>query len=848
MASGLPGTVVARGKFLWAGAEKLYVRGVAYGTFEPNADGAEFPAPDVVERDLAAMAEAGINAVRTYTVPPVSLLDSAERNGLRVMAGLAAERFVGYLIDRDDAPDVLALLREQIRSCAGHPALLCYAVANEIPAPIARLLGAKRLERHIHELYDAAKAEDDKTLVTYVNYPSTEYLELPFLDFVSVNIYLESPRQLRVYLSRLHNLAADRPLVLAELGLDSFRHGRDAQAKSLRWQLRTTFAGGCAGCFVYSWTDEWYRGGEHVFDWDFGLTDRGRRPKPALDTVRCIYADVPLQEEREWPSVSVVICSHNGARTIRECLEAVKQLDYPDFDVIVVDDGSTDETAAIVREFGVMCVKSEHRGLGHARNLGLASARGEIVAYLDDDAFPDLHWLRYLAETLSDERFVAAGGPNIPPDDEPLVARAVACAPGGPVHILIDDAEAEHIPGCNMAFWREALEKLGGFDPRFWIAGDDVDICWRLHQRGQAIGFSPAALVWHRRRASVRTYWRQQRNYGSAEGLLAHKWPEKYNGIGHVRWAGRVYGNGLLGASRGHSGRVFHGVWGSAPFQSLYQRPTGVLEALPAMPEWFLLMASLAALAALGAAWSPLLIAAPVLLLMLALSLARAASTPVSAQGIRLRLLTTFLSMLQPLARLVGRVRQGLTPWSRRHASGIAIPRRRRFAHWSEKWEFPHRRIRLLSATLRGAGAGVLSGGDFDAWDLEVRAGMVGRARVQVACEDHPGGTQLVRIFVRPRVSALGVAAVLFMAVLCGLAAWAGAFAVASVLGGTALAFASATLVECGSATSAAVRAIEKANLASPGGLSSETRDVALRDEFGLPEPAVYVSTSESRP
>src|SRR5439155_9732879 len=115
------------------------------------------------------------------------------------------------------------------------------------------------------------------------------------------------------------------------------------------------------------------------------------------------------------------------------------------------------------------------------------------------------------------------------------------------------------------------------------------------------------------------------------------------------------------------------------------------LEALPAMPEWFLLMGALGALTALGAAWTPLLVAAPVLLLMLAASAVRAASTPLSARGLRLRLLTTFLSTIQPLARLIGRVGQGLTPWPRRRASGFALPRRRRFAHWSEKWEFPHR-------------------------------------------------------------------------------------------------------------------------------------------------------------
>ena len=78
----------ARGKFLFVGDQKLYVRGVTYGTFRPDARGDEFPPPELVERDFALMAANGINAVRTYTPPPRWLLDAAHRHGLRLMVGL----------------------------------------------------------------------------------------------------------------------------------------------------------------------------------------------------------------------------------------------------------------------------------------------------------------------------------------------------------------------------------------------------------------------------------------------------------------------------------------------------------------------------------------------------------------------------------------------------------------------------------------------------------------------------------------------------------------------------------------------------------------------------------------
>src|SRR5207253_5607286 len=145
-----------------------------------------------------------------------------------------------------------AVVRAKVRECVGHPALLCYALGNEIPAPMARWLGRRKIERYLERLYRAVKAEDPDGLVTYVNYPTTEYLHLPFLDLVCFNVYLESPERFEAYLARLQNIAAERPLLMSEIGLDSLRNGREAQAESLAWQIRSTFAVGGAGAFVFA--------------------------------------------------------------------------------------------------------------------------------------------------------------------------------------------------------------------------------------------------------------------------------------------------------------------------------------------------------------------------------------------------------------------------------------------------------------------------------------------------------------------------------------------------------------------------------------------------------------------
>src|SRR5438046_8228131 len=132
----------ARGKFIFIDDEKFYVRGVSYGAFHPDASGREYHDLDVIERDFAQMATNGINTVRIpHTTPPRALLDAAQRHGLRVMVGLSAEQYVGFLIDKKGAPDIEAEVRAKVRACAGHPAILCYALGNAIPAPLGRWLG-----------------------------------------------------------------------------------------------------------------------------------------------------------------------------------------------------------------------------------------------------------------------------------------------------------------------------------------------------------------------------------------------------------------------------------------------------------------------------------------------------------------------------------------------------------------------------------------------------------------------------------------------------------------------------------------------------------------------------------
>jgi O-antigen biosynthesis protein len=830
--------LAARGRFLYSGSDKFIARGVTYGPFGPQGPEREYHDISRVRRDFEQMAALGFNAVRTYTVPPPWLLDVAAESQLRIMVGLAWEQHVTFLDDNVLPHAIADRVSSNIKACAGHPAVLCYTLGNEIPAQIVRWHGAHRVERFLRRLHDVAKNEDPSGLFTYVNYPTTEYLQLPFFDVVSFNVYLHSPVQLGSYLARLLNLAGERPLLIGELGIDSQRNGEWSQARLLEQQVRTVSQAGCSGTFVFSWTDEWYRGGSSITDWDFGLTRRDRTAKPALSAVSKAFSKCESDSETAWPRMSVIVCTFNGQRYIDECLSALDQVDYPDYEVIVVDDGSTDATAEIAQRYAVRLIQTENRGLSSARNTGLYAATGDIVAYIDDDAYPDREWLKRLARVFMQTEYVGVGGPNIPPPGDSLTAECVAHAPGGPIHVLLSDSKAEHIPGCNMAFRRRHLVSIGGFDPQFRAAGDDVDVCWRVQQQGWELGFTPTATVFHHRRDTLRAYWKQQVGYGKAEAFLERKWPEKYNAAGHLTWAGRIYNSrGVTPSWWWRRGRIYQGTWGTASYQRLYQPAASLLRELPLLPEWYLVIAFLGMLSLIGSLWPPLLITIPFFIFAATATVVQAAYSAAAASSscsLPNRRLKAFavgvaLHLMHPLARLSGRLKYGLHPWRRRGAHQAALPVPRTVSLWSEKWQAHDTWLRHLQACLKADGISGVCGGAYDDWDFELHGGLLAGIRTRFVLEEHGQGRQMLRFRIWPRCSGAGV---FFIALMGGLAVAAArdhSWTAATLLGGTSLGVVARLLYESGTAMQRITQAVNACTTQAPA-VSIKT-DIAMQAE-----------------
>src|SRR5438067_3363725 len=235
------------GKFFFVGDHKLYLRGVSYGPFAVSGHGFPFPDPPTLESDFRLMAELGVNCLRTFTVPPRWVLDRAAEHGLRVLITIPWAEHVCFLDDRELVAEIRGTVRAAAETCGNHPALLGFLVGNEVPPDIVRWYGPDRIRDFIRVLRDEVKERAPAALVSYANFPSTEYLDVTdFVDFVSFNVYLHREVDFRRYLSRLQNIAEDKPLVLTEFGVDSLREGADRQAELLSWMIRAGFESGVA--------------------------------------------------------------------------------------------------------------------------------------------------------------------------------------------------------------------------------------------------------------------------------------------------------------------------------------------------------------------------------------------------------------------------------------------------------------------------------------------------------------------------------------------------------------------------------------------------------------------------
>jgi len=234
---------------------------------------------------------------------------------------------------------------------------------------------------------------------------------------------------------------------------------------------------------------------------------------------------------------SIIVPAHNRMGTLRQTLAAATDQDFSEYEVIVVDDGSSDGTPEMVqREFSsVRLLRQPNRGPAAARNTGLLAAWGEIIAFTDDDCLPPNDWLARLADGF--RRYpdiTGVGGPLLAPPSV-RAANVLARYEEYVVRVLHKARDDEVVGGfdCpaggtnNMAYRREGLKQIGGFDPAFpYPAAEDADLKWRLVQNGAQFLYTPV-VVTHLQPYTWPAFRRQQFVRGKGSVYFDRKWRRK---------------------------------------------------------------------------------------------------------------------------------------------------------------------------------------------------------------------------------------------------------------------------------------------------------------------------------
>jgi cellulose synthase/poly-beta-1,6-N-acetylglucosamine synthase-like glycosyltransferase len=224
------------------------------------------------------------------------------------------------------------------------------------------------------------------------------------------------------------------------------------------------------------------------------------------------------------PFVSVIVPVRDGESTIADCLDAILATDYPPDrrEILVVDNGSSDTTAALIQARPVRYLREPRRGVSQARNLGIATSRGEIFAFVDADCLVEPHWLTELVRPFEDPEVGAVAGdlqhvaPTTPAE------RQAARLLGNWQRFAFNSDPAYPIT-ANAAYRRDVIERIGGFDPHMTRA-QDVELGLRFQERsGRRLAYAERATAHHRNRTTQLGFFRQQLGWAYGAGLVGAK-------------------------------------------------------------------------------------------------------------------------------------------------------------------------------------------------------------------------------------------------------------------------------------------------------------------------------------
>ena len=195
------------------------------------------------------------------------------------------------------------------------------------------------------------------------------------------------------------------------------------------------------------------------------------------------------------PLVSVVVGVRNMENTINSCIESLLALNYPNLEIIIVNDGSDDKTAEIVKQYPVKLFTTEKKGISHARNFGFQKSSGMFIAYTDADCTVTTDWISSMIKHFDDDKVALVGGVTYYQTDGSVssIYRQIDFEKR---YNRIVEKEVNWAGGMNCIFRRKVLEEVGGFNPK-WVHGEDAEISFLIRRKGYKIIKENDAIVYH---------------------------------------------------------------------------------------------------------------------------------------------------------------------------------------------------------------------------------------------------------------------------------------------------------------------------------------------------------------
>lgn len=514
-------TVRVHGKFISRDGGKFPLTATRLPGIEGALDLSEKLA---LRKRLDELAAANLNTLILTAAQAESVLGVAGQAGLHALVEIALER--RDLDSAEAARCAMARVGQTVSLLRGYPGLIgfvldCPDPRAHLTPPVLEALGAglRALAQTIHESHHGHELiAFERRLTPPLAGTGGDQLSQIFArtlreDFTYVKLARIEPADFGAAISAMHRLAADGPLVI------EFGEELPGQVE----MVANAFGLGAAGVVAPAMRPAASPG------WQNARTLSAGEILPFID-----FHGSPLPLPKVTPMVSVVVSARDAESTIAACLDSIARLRYPNYEVIVVEDGSRDRTAAFAGNAAgverLRVVRERRAGIGAALNAGVRAARGHLVAFTRADCTVDEDWLGLALRVITDGRLDGCTGPIYrPAAGNGIAARAIAAltrpvAPlAGPPGI---DAPAGHAPPLddrNMVVRKASIAAAGGFDPRFIDGGADADLAMRMAAAKMTLGWSPASGVWCDSRTGAGAYYRRRIREGRAAAVVTLK-------------------------------------------------------------------------------------------------------------------------------------------------------------------------------------------------------------------------------------------------------------------------------------------------------------------------------------